>query len=182
MKTDFVPEKILRDIVQRVNFKMSLDDGEKLRHVRLTEIPDELCQKLKEIGSKANAEGVFTEGAITWGDFYNFAEAVWKLTLEGSNESNRKILFYDDVQDFIERNSGSEETKPSDSISPARPKSVLIGNFKVHATSQGFGEAVQLAISPYGASELVKSMTGEVYEKITSAGLPLIKNTWLWKS
>ena len=171
-------DKYTAPVVQKIDWNIAQKEGKELAHIRATEIPKDLQTKLAAIGSKANGEGRFQNGSLTWQDYFNFVEAVWSL-IPDSNKLKTRMFRSPDV--FAVQMSHSEETTPQTPIVADFGK-LSVWKFKLHATDQMFDiHEMEFALTPGSNNDLSKAMTGEVFNKIKSAGLPLRDTSLLWK-
>ncbi len=168
----------VEQIVKQIDFRLALEIGEELRHIRSVDIAPERKAALAEIGKKANQEGIYPEGVFTHGDYYTMLSSVWDLVPQAKE---RKPYYMASAETFSSYMTRDEKSSPDTPLSSEWGDEVMAWRFKVHVSRDRARGGRKIALSTASDDSIIKAIGNEAWKKLTEAGLPLVDNRWLFE-
>lgn len=165
--------KVVDEFLRKQKYQSVLREGELLREIRTRNLPDDVFQKLAEIGKKSIDSESFVDGVVTLGDVFVLIDSILLLGHTGDDKSFemvRKQAFRKLIQGFgpnatvdtLFTNNHSEEYLP-----PFKLRSVREGGYDGNVSKLVF------AVSSNTYTATGNTCVKEIHNKITATGFPL---------
>jgi len=171
---------IVNQAVRKIDFHVQTELGKDILEARVKQLTPERNKQLQDIAAKADKDGLYQPGILTYNDFYQVALAAAELqpgTLP-SYLNNAEMFTWEAVT--------NERISPSSPIILENNSPVirmLVKRLKVSVDNASFGHRtrkLEFTITPDQPRLEVHGKIAEtVWEKIHATGLPLRDTTWL---
>jgi hypothetical protein len=172
-------EEKITQAVRKIDNIVNIQEGKDILEARVKQLTSERIKQLQNIAAKANEDGSYKPGILTYNDFYQIALAVAEL------QPGKPPQYLDNAEMFTQQATYDKHHTPSSPITLEgdSPLGILVQRLRVGVDNVDIenktGKLEFLIIPDQPQLEVYGKISESVWEKIHATGLPLRDTTWL---